>query len=249
MRQMPPALLSVAVHAVAGLIAFALTFMIRQLGDGMHGLQVFVLAEGLLAGLLSRTLGLPNWWQLINLGFFPLVMLALSAELSPHWYLAGFMMLALTSAGAVFTRVPLYLSSRQAWQTVASRLPKGNEVSVVDLGCGLGGLLAHLAHARPGAILRGVDAAPLPWLISRLRLHNRASVRFGSLWDEDLTGSDVVYAYLSPAPMARLWQKARQEMKPGSLFISNTFAIPGIEPDEVVELNDLSRARLLLWRM
>jgi hypothetical protein len=59
----------------------------------------------------------------------------------------------------------------------------------------------------------------------------------------------VIYAYLSPAPMERLWEKARAEMKPGSLFISNSFAVPGVSFDEVVELNDLSHSRLLIRRM
>jgi hypothetical protein len=90
--------------------------------------------------------------------------------------------------------------------------------------------------------------APLNWLVSRLRLGGKAKIRLGSLWDEDLSAYEVVYAYLSPAPMAQLWEKAVREMRPGSLFISNTFAVPGVEPDETVELNDLSHARLLIWR-
>jgi hypothetical protein len=38
-------------------------------------------------------------------------------------------------------------------------------------------------------------------------------------------------------------------MRPGTLFISNTFTVPGVAPDEVVELDDLTHARLLIWRM
>ena len=48
--------------------------------------------------------------------------------------------------------------------------------------------------------------------------------------------------------MPRLWEKVRREMRPGSLFISNSFDVPGFPPDETVELHDLSRARLLVWR-
>jgi hypothetical protein len=49
--------------------------------------------------------------------------------------------------------------------------------------------------------------------------------------------------------MARLWDKARAEMKPGSLFISNSFPVPSVPPAETVELQDLSHARLLIWRL
>jgi len=211
--------------------------------------MAFLILEGVLAGLLSRWLGQPGWWQLINLAFFPAVGVMLLADIAPGWYLAAFLLLAVTSLGAVISRVPLYLSSAKAMQAVAERIPTGESLRMIDLGCGTGGLLHHLARTRPDLQLKGVDAAPLPWLVSRLRLGRHAAVRFGSLWDEDLSRYDIVYAYLSPAPMARLWEKARREMHPGSLFISNTFAVPGTEPDEVVDLQDLSHARLLLWRM
>jgi hypothetical protein len=48
--------------------------------------------------------------------------------------------------------------------------------------------------------------------------------------------------------MTELWQKVRDEMQPGSQFISNTFGVPEAEPDETIELHDLSHARLMIWR-
>jgi hypothetical protein len=109
--------------------------------------------------------------------------------------------------------------------------------------------MARLARLRPDVRLLGVEAAPLNWLVARLRLGGRARIQLGSLWDAKLAECDVVYAYLSPAPMARLWEKTRAEMKPGSLLISNTFSVPGVQPVENIELHDLSHARLLIWRL
>ena len=199
------------------------------------------------AALLAWLWRLPIWWRVINLLFLPLLWLALQAEVDTRWYLAGFAALALTSLGAVRTRVPLYLSSPQAAQALARCVP-ANAV-FMDLGCGLGGPLSRLSRLRPDIRLQGIEAAPLNWLIARLRLRGRAQVAFGSLWQSDLSACDVVYAYLSPAPMARLWAKARAEMRPGSLFISNTFPVPDVAPQETLELHDLSHARLLIWRL
>lgn len=210
-------------------------------------MATLVFIEGALALLLSRWLGLPSWWQAIGAAFFPLAWLIARAGIDPLWFLAGFALLALTSIGSLKTRVPLYLSSQRAVNEVARRID-GDGARVLDLGSGLGGMLAGLHAARPDLRLAGVEMAPLNWLTSRLRLRDRATIRLGSLWDEDLSVYDVVYAYLSPAPMPRLWDKVVAEMRPGSLFISNTFAVPGVEPDETVELNDLSHARLLIWR-
>jgi SAM-dependent methyltransferase len=238
----------VGVHLLAVAATLLLALSLHRLGHATSGLGL-LLVEGLAAGALSRWLALPAWWQLINLLFFPAAGLMLLANVPAGWYLAGFLILVATSLGAVVSRVPLYLSSAQAMAAVAARLPQGRPLRLIDLGCGTGGLLGHLARIRPDVRLHGVDAAPLPWLVSRLRLGRSARIRLGSLWDEDLATYDVVYAYLSPAPMARLWDKVQREMRPGSLFISNTFTVPGRVPDETVELHDLSRGRLLLWRM
>jgi hypothetical protein len=44
--------------------------------------------------------------------------------------------------------------------------------------------------------------------------------------------------------MPRLWEKIRAEMKPGSLLISNSFPVPGVAPDRVIEV-DCTPARPL----
>lgn len=238
-RRLAPAPASLLVHLAAWLPLLPL----YALAWPIYGL---VLIEAGLAFLLSRRLGLPGWWQAINAGFFPLAWLMSQADIHPLWFLAGFAALALTSLGSLKTRVPLYLSSQRAVEEAAALIPA--DARVLDLGCGLGGWLAGLSRQRPDLQLAGVEMAPLNWLISRLRLGGRARIRLGSLWDVDLAGYDVVYAYLSPAPMAELWQKVAREMRPGSLFVSNTFAVPGVAPERTIELNDLSRARLLIWR-
>lgn len=205
---------------------------------------------------------LPVWWRYINLLFLPLIGLSLFLQsrfpgIDPNWFLAGFLLLVVTSIGAVLTRVPLYLSSPRAAEELARRLPKNGRL--IDLGCGLGGPLLHVQRNRTDAQLTGIEAAPLNWLVAKLRLRamgSQADIRLGNLWDANLAEYDIVYAYLSPAPMARLWDKALLEMKPGSMFISNTFAISdadaGFDADEIVDIakpGDLSHARLLIWRM
>lgn len=252
-----PALSALLAHLPGLACAAALVFSGAQLS-----LPWLILLISGCAALLAWHWRLPLWWRYINLFFLPLAGLLLYLQtridgINPNWFLAAFLVLALTSIGAVRTRVPLYLSSPRAAEELARRLPKGGRF--IDLGCGLGGPLLGIHKYRPDARLAGIEAAPLNWLIAKLRLlarGARADVRLGNLWDANLANYDIVYAYLSPAPMARLWDKALLEMKPGSLFISNTFAISdadaGFDADEIVEISkpgDLSHARLLIWRM
>jgi hypothetical protein len=240
-RGLTPAVQSFLVQLAAWLCVLPLLILASQP-------LLMVLLQGGLAMIFSRLLGLPTWWQAINLLFSPLVWLTLGSGIDPRWYLLGLILLTATSLGSLLTRVPLYLSSRRAVEEVARRLPDRTGIRIIDLGCGWGGLLKGLAVERIGMRLYGVEMAPLNWLVSRLRLTGRADIRLGSLWQENLADYDVVYAYLSPAPMARLWGKVQQEMRPGSLFISNSFAVPDVAPDEEVELDDLNESRLLVWR-
>lgn len=248
MLRWPVSLQALAVHLAATPVAILL-FWLATLAGVDAGTGLLALGEGAAAFMLTRRFGLAPWWRWINLLFLPCAWMLAQARIDSLWYLAIFVALGLTSLGAVVSRVPLYLSSDRAIREVARLIPEGRPARVVDLGCGTGGWLSGIARLRPDAILHGVDAAPLPWLVSRLRLNRRADIGFGSLWREDLSAYDLVYAYLSPAPMTRLWEKARREMRPGSLLVSNTFAIPGVTPDETIELGDLSRSRLLVWRM
>ena len=128
-----------------------------------------------------------------------------------------------------------------------------DELLCGGLGAGLGGTGLFLAARRPEGRFTGIESAPLPFALAWLR-HRcvgppNAQIRFGSLWHQNLADCDVVYCFLSPAPMERLFAKARKEMKPGSLFISNSFTVPGQNPDSHRELADRRGTKLLIWRM
>ena len=69
------------------------------------------------------------------------------------------------------------------------------------------------------------------------------------MWRADLAGYDVVYAFLSPAPMPALGEKAKREMRPGSLLVSNSFAVPEVSPERVIELDDARQTLLYCYRL
>ncbi len=249
--RLPPAFAALLAHLPGIAVAAALT-----VSSDRFPLPLSIPIVSISAALLAWLWRLPIWWRYINLLFLPVTATALFLQsqtggVDPDWFLAAFLLLVLTSLGAVRTRVPLYLSSPRAADELAARAP--NQGRLIDLGCGLGGPLARIHRHRPDLHLAGIEAAPLNWLLAKIRLlQGRADVRLGSLWNVDLGTYDIVYAYLSPAPMPRLWDKARKEMKPGSLFVSNSFAVPDFEADEIVDISkpgDLSPARLLIWRM
>lgn len=218
-----------------------------------------MLGWGVLAALCGRLARLESWWLPIQLLFPAAVWLMLRASLSPLFYLGVLLVLVLVYWSTFRTRVPLFLSGPAVWEAVARELPPPLRTPLpqrqrcIDLGCGLGGLLGHLARERGDMEFVGVEIAPLPWLLARLRIANAGldNVRIlrRSLWDVDLSDYDVVFAFLSPVPMAELYRKARAEMRAGTLFISSSFVVPGQSADREIPIGDARRTRLYLWRL
>ncbi len=214
----------------------------------------FALLCGLIATILSRVACLARWWLYIQLLFAPALVLMLNINIPPGYFLAAFLIMLLVYWSTFRTQVPLYLSSNKVWVALDALLPAAQTdkpLTFIDLGSGLGGVLTHLAKMRPDGYYSGVESAPLPlfWSWLRTRRYRNCEVHWGSLWDCDLSQYDVVFAYLSPVPMERLWHKASAEMKPGSVFISSTFSIPDQSPNEIIDIDDLHHSTLLVWRM
>ncbi len=184
---------------------------------------------------------------------FALVLAVLSLTIAPPLWLypAVFVLIFLFYANTLTERVPLYLTNRTTWAALAQVLDgvkpsHDGRPAFVDLGCGLGGMLAYLARAKPDWDVVGVETAPGPYLIAKVRtaLIPNATVRFQSLWNTDLAPFDVAYAFLSPAPMARLHAKAASQMRAGTLFVSNSFWGDDQPYDAIVEVSDGRKTRL-----
>jgi hypothetical protein len=151
----------------------------------------------------------------------------------------------------LFSGVPYYPTSSSMFKLVGEKIPRNQPFKFVDLGCGFGGLLAHLSHTHPLGEYHGVEISPLCYVICKLRFLSagkKVHISFKSLWKLDLSVYDYVYAFLAPGPMPALWQKARSEMKSGSTFLTNTFAVPEAAQDQA-QAKDLHACRLYLHKM
>ncbi|MBT9614007.1 MAG: hypothetical protein IV108_12160 [Burkholderiales bacterium] len=249
-RRMPPICLA-ALAQVLSIVLTGLGMLSLQFLGLEIGIVPLLLTQSVLAVAVSFLMGMPSWWLAIQAIFVPALAAALALSIAPTWFLGGFILLALIYGRTYTTQVPLYLSRRRVWLAIQHLLPQAPGLRVLDLGSGLGGLIQHLADVRPDSHVSGIESAPLPCLISKLRIMGRpnAHTEWGDFWQTDLSGYDVVCAYLSPVPMPALWQKVKREMRPGSLFISYRFPIPGVMPAQVVKMNDLGQTELYVWRV
>ena len=205
----------------------------------------------------SKLLGLKKWWIIINIIFLPAIVIFNQFQISPLVFLIGFVVVLLLNWNSFRERVPLYLTDEKTILKLKEIL--SNELTIekkdsfvfVDLGSGLANTLLVLAKQFPQAKFEGVETAPLVFLISYIRclLQKNCRIRYQSIWDTDLSAYDVVYCFLSPVPMPKIWQKAKGEMSMGSLLISNTFEIPGVQVSKEIDLKNWRQSKLYIWRI
>jgi SAM-dependent methyltransferase len=242
---MPPAL-----KALSAQLAGVLGALLLARAGLLSGLLPLLGAQALIAALTASVLRSARWWIPIHLAFMPLVVFAHTLAIHPGWYLAAFTGLVLFYWTSFRTQVPLYLSNRQTAAAVASLLP-ASPGTVLDIGAGTGSLLRHLADTRPDCHFTGIELAPATWLLGRCLTASTTNITFkrGDLFAASWADYDVVYAFLSPVPMAAVWTKAKAEMRPGSLLISNSFEVTGLHSEQVVDVGDRRGTRLLCYRI
>jgi hypothetical protein len=245
-----PAVTALGIQLMATLLTGLAAIVWARLALPALPVLVWAMAQGAVAALLARAAAMARWWLVIHFVFAPTMALALAITLPPWTFLVGFCALFVVHGATYRTQVPTHLSRKDVIAAVAAQLPRQPGFRCVDLGSGFGGVLSAFAKLRSDGDYHGVEAALLPfgvaWLRGRL---NGYRLRWGSLWQVALVDYDVVYVYLSPAAMPRLWQKVRSEMRPGTLLISNSFAIPGVPPTQTLRIDGRAEAQVYLWRI
>jgi len=136
-------------------------------------------------------------------------------------------------------------STRSAARAVLSLAVPVKEGPIYELGSGWGGLAICLARAHPERRFCCYEISTFPYLFSVLAgrwsgLENLGFRRKDFL-RQDLSDAAAVVCYLFPRGMEQLVAKLEGQ---SLVVVSNTFAMPGWEPDEVVELGDRHRTRV-----
>lgn len=231
-----PAFRAILIQLLAFPLMLLLVYGLARAGVFLS-LPAVAVVQGVLAAGITWRAGLARWWCAIGLLFAPALLGARMLDLPPVLFLVAFVFLLSLYWSTFRTQVPFYPSGPRVWQAVAQVLAQQPGVRMVDIGSGFGGLVLDLARRRPDGQFDGIELAPLPWLVSRLRaLASGSGARFlrGDYEALDFSQYDAVFAYLSPAAMPALWRKAEAEMLPGSMLLSYEFKIAARAADKTI---------------
>ena len=244
----PPAVRAALLQCLALLPMLCAVYLLATVGFPMSVWHAALL-QGVFAALFGDLFGLAPWWRGIQLLFPAALLGAHGLNLPPLLYLLAFLFLLGLYWSTFRTQVPFYPSGPAVWNVVHKLLPADRAVRLIDIGSGLGGLVLELARRRPDSEFGGIELAPLPWLLSRVRARlSASSARFvrGDYEKLDFSAYDVVFAYLSPAAMTALWLKAEREMRPRTMLLSYEFRIADKAPDETIAATPSGPA-LYVW--
>jgi SAM-dependent methyltransferase len=234
----PPALIALLIQGCAFVMAAGLCWLLIQIT--LHfpdllplffpGLGTLLIAQGIFAYFLSIRLKMAHWWRYIHLLFPLAIWAALALQIPTSYFLLGFILTGALFWSVFLTQVPFYPSKPEVWNAVSELLP-GKQLRILEIGSGLGNFAIRMAQLRPESCVEGIEIAPLPWLISIIQskfFASRVRFRLGNYEKVDFANYDLIFAYLSPAAMPELWEKALIEMDGESLLISHEFPVPGI---------------------
>jgi hypothetical protein len=249
--QLKPATLAVLVQCATLITVLMFSWIVHIFAAVSFSILNMVLMQALLAATFSYFAGMANWWRWIHLSFPIAIWGMTSWHLPNEFYLAGFI-ISLSFFWTTFrSQVPFFPSRPAVWKQVAKLMPKDKPVRLIDIGSGLGDMSMYIAKMRPDSTIEGIEIAPLPWLVSFVRgqiRRSRAAFKLGDYRSLNFANYDVIFAYLSPAAMVALWEKAQLEMKTGSLLISLEFEIPDVSPSMRIAGNEHSPT-LYVWRI
>ncbi|HSW80400.1 MAG TPA: class I SAM-dependent methyltransferase [Candidatus Saccharimonadales bacterium] len=104
---------------------------------------------------------------------------------------------------------------------------------ILDMGSGNGRIVLLLA--KNGFCVDGIEINPIHVWIARRNIKDagltgKASIKWGSFWNYDVSNYDMVTMYAIQHIMPKLETKLTKELKPGSIVVSNFFTFPNKKP-------------------
>ena len=146
-----------------------------------------------------------------------------------------------------FVWPPSIPSSRRSRKSIADLVKdyvcSERDLSIVDLGCGFGSLLFHVAKLFPRSYFVGYEILKLPYFFCKLRVlcggHYNIALFNRDFFAANFADFDVILCFLHSYTNEKLSLKLASEAKHGCIIISSRYEIPGWVPVKVIATRDI----------
>jgi len=150
-----------------------------------------------------------------------------------------FLFLSLAWSGLSFA--PWIPTRRKDLARIAKLADLKPSETFYDLGCGTGRVPFYLSKNSQAKVF-GLEISWPFFLICKIKQifqgHPNLKFKFKNLYTEDLSQADVVYAFGTPKTInTKLIPKLKNELKPGSRFISYAFPVENWQPQVIDKPN------------
>jgi hypothetical protein len=140
------------------------------------------------------------------------------------------------------TKVPIILTPEKYIINLLSEIGSEyiNSDSVVyEMGSGWGNFSFSVEKFEPKKII-GYELSPVHSIFSRLKAWIRGShVKFltKDFFTADIRDATIIYVYLVPKVVEKLWRKIEEECRPGTVMILLGHDMPGVMPIKKIKTN------------
>ncbi len=143
-------------------------------------------------------------------------------------------------------------SNSKAKNALLASIPPLEVGKILELGAGFGTLALPLAKKFPDREVWAYEISLVPYLVLLLRKKilklKNLRVRRKNFHKISFNDAALCVCYLFPKGMERLKNKFDKELGPGSVIVSNTFGLHAWKPENVIEVGDLMRSKIFVYR-
>ncbi|WP_081150369.1 class I SAM-dependent methyltransferase [Cognaticolwellia beringensis] len=144
-------------------------------------------------------------------------------------------------------------SSRKAYKVMSDLVDKTGTGPIIDLGSGWGNFVIPIAKSNRQRQVIGYEMSTLPWLISTLLKQilglSNLTLHRENFYHASLPAASVIVCYLYPQAMIKIQAKLLLEQPKIDFLISNNFALPALQPDAVIMLDDFYKSPVYLYKI
>jgi len=140
-----------------------------------------------------------------------------------------------------FTGVPFMPTPKKCFRILFKELIINPDDVVYDLGCGAGDfLIAARKEFGCGPKLIGYEFSPaLVWLARFRSYIKKTDINFimGDYLKANISDANVIYLFLVPPVLPKIWQKIKKETKTVTVVVSLSSQIAGVEYYKKIKTN------------